>query len=94
MIPGRSRGSTLQRLPTKLLFLVGDKTRDVLPRVLTEGNPPRSSSSSTSLVSSVGGNTNTVPIEVDAVQVYATRPSAGLGAALEAAVKGQSSGMS
>lgn len=78
-VPGRvrPRGATLQHIPTKLLFLVGDKTRDVLPRVLAEGNKAHPAA---------------VPIEVDAVQVYATRPSKGLEEALARAVKAQSGG--
>ncbi|EJD05127.1 uncharacterized protein FOMMEDRAFT_105376 [Fomitiporia mediterranea MF3/22] len=55
------------RRPTKLLFLVGDKTRDALPTILSADDT----------------------IELDSVQVYATRPSPDFPNALRNAISAQ-----
>ncbi|KAL5525024.1 HEM4 [Sanghuangporus sanghuang] len=63
--PKRSRSL---RRPMKLLFLVGDKTRDALPTILSSDES----------------------IELDSVQVYATKPSPNFPNALRSALHAQS----
>lgn len=82
---------------TKLLFLVGDKTRDVLPAVLDAGNPGRGTAKRTPKGATRAENPpkeveGVVTIEVDGVQVYGTRPRKDIGSAIDVVVRAYPNG--